>query len=214
VQPGEDGNPSMHAWLRETLDEDTEDEAHWSFRALSHPNALAVQARLRRLLSFVNLDPAITKRHAVLLRNPVWPNGKVSQRMKQDYLDRGGMLTTVSADDVRTFAALAKLLDEHDPALPDWLLARRPAGNTALFGRVFGPPPDEGEVQKLEPAPTGSTPSTPALLTQRQTNGTAIAPRRLAERRGGQRRRVRLHRHDAAYWRPGRRRPRRLCSTA
>jgi len=155
VQPGEDGNPSMHAWLRETLDEDTEDEAHWSFRALSHPNALAVQARLRRLLSFVNLDPAITKRRAVLLRNPAWPNGKVSQRVKQDYLDRGGMLTTVSADDLRTFAALATLLDEHDPALPEWLLARRPAGNTALFGSVFGPPPDDGEVQKPGSDATG-----------------------------------------------------------
>jgi Helicase HerA, central domain len=155
VQPGEDGNPSMHAWLRETLDEDTEDEAHWSFRALSHPNAVAVQARLRRLLSFVNLDPTIAKRRAVLLRNPAWPNGKVSQRMKQDYLDRGGMLTTVSADDLRTFAALASLLDEHDPALPDWLLARRPAGNTTLFARVFGPPPDDGEVPKPEPDATG-----------------------------------------------------------
>lgn len=158
VQAGEDGNPSMHAWLRETLDEDTEDEVHWSFRALSHANALAVQARLRRLLSFVNLDPAITKRRAVLLRNPSWPNGKVSQRMKQDYLDRGGVLTTVSADDLRTFAALATLLDEHDPALPDWLLARRPAGSTALFARVFGPPPDDGSEEKPEPDASGGPP--------------------------------------------------------
>ncbi|MEV4637505.1 DUF87 domain-containing protein [Actinoplanes sp. NPDC049548] len=155
VQPGEDGNPSMHAWLRETLDEETEDEAHWSFRALSHPHALAVQARLRRLLSFVNLDPAITKRRAVLLRNEAWPNGKVSQRMKQDYLDRGGMLTTISADDLRTFAALATLLDEHDPALPEWLRARRPAGNTVLFGRVFGAPPDDRRNQAPEPDSTG-----------------------------------------------------------
>jgi hypothetical protein len=155
VQAGEDGNPSMHAWLRETLDEDTEDEAHWSFRALSHPHALAVQARLRRLLSFVNLDPAITKRRAVLLRNAQWPNGKVSERMKQDYLDRGGMLTAVSTDDLRTFAALARLLDEHDPALPDWLQARRPAGNTALFRTVFGPPSADGQGQEPEPEPTG-----------------------------------------------------------
>ncbi|WP_249715055.1 helicase HerA domain-containing protein [Rhizomonospora bruguierae] len=161
VQAGEDGNPSMHAWLRETLDEDTEDEAHWSFRALSHANPLAAQARLRRLLSFVNLDPAITKRRAVLLRNTPWPNGEVSQRMKRDYLDRGGMLTTVSTDDLRTFAALAVLLDEHDPALPDWLLARRPAGNTELFGKVFGPPPEGGEVQKPEPDATGGPAGSP-----------------------------------------------------
>ncbi|GIF75817.1 ATP-binding protein [Asanoa siamensis] len=172
VQRGEDGNPSMHAWLRESLDEETEDEAHWSFRALSHPNAIAVQARLRRLLSFVNLDPAISKRRAIVLRNPTWPTGKVSQRVKQDYLDRGGMLTTVSTDDLRTFAALAAMLNEHDPALPDWLLARRPAGNTALFGKVFGPPPDDGEPQKPQPdatgGPTGSTSEPePALAPER-----------------------------------------------
>ncbi len=161
VQAGEDGSPSMHAWLRETLDEDTEDEAHWSFRALSHANALAVQARLRRLLSFVNLDPAITKRRAVLLRNPDWPNGKVSQGMKQDYLDRGGMLTAVSTDDLRTFAALATLLDEHDPALPAWLLARRPAGNTVLFCKVFGPPPDGRDVHGPEPDATGGPVTSP-----------------------------------------------------
>lgn len=162
VQPGGDGNPSMHAWLRETLDEETEDEAHWSFRALSHSNAVAVQARLRRLLSFVNLDPSIPKRRAVLLRNPVWPNGKVSQRMKEDYLDRGGMLTMISEDDLRTFAALATMLDEHDPALPEWLLARRPAGNTALFGKVFGAPPQDGEIQKPEPDPAGGPAGLPA----------------------------------------------------
>ncbi|WP_236046207.1 helicase HerA domain-containing protein [Paractinoplanes ovalisporus] len=151
VKPGGEASPSMHAWLVETLDEETEDEAHWSFRALAHTNALAVQARLRRLLDFVNLDPAITKRRAVLLRNGNWPNGKVSQRMKQDYLDRGGVLTGVSDDDLRTFAALAKLLDERDPALPDWLLARRPAGNTALFAQVFGPPPSGGSTATPEP---------------------------------------------------------------
>lgn len=155
VQDGGDGNPSTHAFLQETLDENTEDEAHWSLRALSHSNALAVQARLRRLLSFVNLDPAITKRRAVLLRNSPWPNGKVSRRMLQDYLDRGGMLTAVSTDDLRTFAALATLIEEHDPALPDWLLSRCPAGHTELFTKIFGPPPGDKPVQMPEPDQPG-----------------------------------------------------------
>jgi hypothetical protein len=163
VQDGGDGNPPAHAFLQETLDESTEDEAHWSLRALSHSHATAVQARLRRLRGFVNLDPAIPKRRAVLLRNSPWPNGKVSRQMLQDYLDRGGMLTTVSADDLRTFDALATLLDEHDPALPDWLLARRPAGRTELFAKIFGstasdrpvhiPEPRAPEPHRSEPSP-------------------------------------------------------------
>ncbi|GIF02029.1 ATP-binding protein [Paractinoplanes rishiriensis] len=161
VQDGGDGRPSMHAWLLETLDEDTEDEAHWSFRGLSHRNAIAVQARLRRLLDFVNLDPAIPKRRAVLLRNPVWPSGEVSKRMKQEFLDRGGVLTTVSTDDLRTFTALATLLAEHDPALPDWLLAQRPAGNTALFSEVFGPPPDDAEARQPGPDASGGPAGSP-----------------------------------------------------
>jgi hypothetical protein len=167
VQAGDDGNPSMHAWLRETLDEDTEDEAHWSFRALSHSNATAVQARLRRLLSFVNLDPAIPKRRAVLLRNSPWPNGRVTQQMREDYLKRGGILMTVSMEDLRTFAALAAMLDEHDPALPEWLLARRPAGNTGLFTELFGPPseaaPEPEPDQAPEPPPVETSPATPHL---------------------------------------------------
>ena len=176
VQPGEDGNPSMHAWLRETLDEETEDEAHWSFRALSHPHALAVQARLRRLLSFVNLDPTISKRRAVLLRNEPWPNGTVSQRMKQEYLDRGGVLTTVSADDLRTFTALATLLDDHDPALPEWLLTRRPAGSTALFRKVFGAPPADAQDSAPGPettdGPTGAPPETAPMVSVSPTSPT------------------------------------------
>ncbi len=156
VQAGDDANPPLHAGLVESLDESTEDEAHWSFRALSHPNARAVQARLQRLLSLVNLDPAITKRRAVLLRNAPWPNGKVSQQMKQDYLANGGMLISVSLADLQTFSALATLLDEHDPALPDWLLARRPAANTELFTEVFGPPHNRKQDQPRQASPADS----------------------------------------------------------
>ncbi|GAA0582348.1 DUF87 domain-containing protein [Paractinoplanes ferrugineus] len=140
VQPGEDGSPSLHAWLRETLDDTTEDEAQWSFRALAHPHHRAVQTRLRRLRDFANLDPAIHKRRAVLLRNIDWPSGAVSRRVRQEFLDLGGIITDVSEDDLRTFDALATMLDEHEPALPHWLVSRQPAWNTTLLTAIFGPP--------------------------------------------------------------------------
>jgi hypothetical protein len=158
VQPGEDGSPSLHAWLRETLDDTTEDEAQWSFRALAHPHHRAVQTRLRRLRDFANLHPEISKRRAVLLRNTDWPGGPVSRRVRKEFLDLGGIITEVSEDDLRTFDALATMLDEHDPALPHWLVSRRPAWNTALFTTIFGPPSahlPESDAPVRDDAPAG-----------------------------------------------------------
>ncbi|WP_433790659.1 hypothetical protein [Actinoplanes sp. CA-252034] len=142
VQPVEQGNPSAHARLCETLDSEIEDEAHWYFRGLAHPNARAVQARLARLRSLAGLDPAVSKRRAILLRNGDWPTGPVSSRMRTEFLDLGGVITTVDPDDLRTFAALAVLLEENDPVLPDLLRADHPAGRTTLFRAVLGEPAD------------------------------------------------------------------------
>ncbi|MGC4879965.1 helicase HerA domain-containing protein [Micromonospora sp. DT43] len=160
---GEEGNPSMHAWLRESLDESTEDEAHWSFRALSHTHHRAVQARIERLRQLVGLDPSIDKRRAVLLRNTRWPKGPVTRRLLDEFEVAGGLITEVSTDDLRTFAGLAVLLDEKDPALGDWLRLRRPAGNTALFRQVFGLPPDSAEAQSPGPGRPGGPPDRPGL---------------------------------------------------
>ncbi len=174
VQAGEPGRPSAHGWLRETLDEEIEDEEHWSFRGLAHTNARAVQARMERLHGFVNLDPVAGKRHAVLLRNVPWPNGPVSHRVLERYLDLGGVVTDVSADDLRTFDALFFLLAENDAALGDYLRERRPASHTTLFARVFGAPapvpsagPDlpSGAASSGQPAGPG-VPSGAASLVQ------------------------------------------------
>ncbi|MFG1881667.1 helicase HerA domain-containing protein [Micromonospora sp. NPDC049102] len=155
---GEDGNPSMHAWLRESLDESTEDEAHWSFRALSHTHHRAVQARIERLRLLVGLDPAVDKRRAVLLRNTRWPTGPVTKRLLQEFEDAGGLITRVSTEDLRTFAALAALLDENATALGDWLRLHRPAGSTTLFRTVFGTPSGSADPQPHGPAgPDGPT---------------------------------------------------------
>jgi hypothetical protein len=153
VQPVEQGNPSTHAWLCETLDEEIEDEAHWSFRGLSHTHPRAVQARLARLRSFAGLNPQVSKRRAVLLRNVEWPTGPVSARVRKEFLDLGGVITTVGEDDLRTFAALEQLLRENDPLLPDFLRVRHPAGGTALFTEVFGPPGDEAATPAARPGP-------------------------------------------------------------
>ncbi len=153
VVPGQEGSPSMHACLSETLDEETEDEAHWYFRGISHGHYRAVQARLGRFSQLVQLAPDIDKRRAVLLRNPAWPTGPVSRRVREEFLASGGVLTSIEEDDLRAYAALAVLLEENDPALPGWLRSTRPAGRTTLFRLVFGPPPDDGPQPAGEPTP-------------------------------------------------------------
>ncbi len=152
VQPVEQGNPSAHAWLCETLNSEIEDEAHWYLRGLGHTNARAVQARLARLRSVAGLDPAVSKRRAVLLRNGDWPTGPVSTRVRAEFLDLGGTITPVDPDDLRTFAALAVLLEENDPALPDFLRTRRPAGRTTLFTTILGEPATPPAAQAPAPA--------------------------------------------------------------
>jgi hypothetical protein len=142
VQPAEQGNPSAHAWLRETLDPDVADETHWFFRGLAHTDARAVQTRLARLCHFAGLDPTAGRRRAVLLRNGDWPAGPASARVRGEFLDNGGTITEVAPDDLRAFAALAVLLEEDDPGLPAFLRAHRPAGRTALFTTVLGVPAD------------------------------------------------------------------------
>ncbi|MDI6103423.1 DUF87 domain-containing protein [Actinoplanes sp. NEAU-A12] len=163
VQPAEQSNPSTHAWLCETLDEDIEDEAHWSFRGLSHTHARAVQARLARLRSSAGLNPQVSKRRAVLLRNIDWPTGPVSARVRQEFLDLGGVITTVGEDDLRTFAALERLLRENDPLLPDFLRAHRPAGGTTLFTEVFGPPVDAPVLAAARAEPEPEPPAEPGI---------------------------------------------------
>ncbi|GIE40596.1 ATP-binding protein [Actinoplanes lobatus] len=176
VQPVEQGNPSAHAWLCETLDAEIEDEAHWYLRGLSHTHHRAVQARLARLRGLAELNPAVSKRRAVLIRNGPWPTGPVSAKVRKEFLDLGGIITGVSPDDLRTFAALAVLLEENDPALPEFLRAGRPAGNTTLLTEIFGPPSGDG-AGRPGPAPTGP-PTTAAPTTAAPTTAapTTAAP--------------------------------------
>ncbi|MEU4157758.1 hypothetical protein [Actinoplanes sp. NPDC026670] len=138
VPPVEPGHPAAHAWLCESLDPETGDEAHWYFRGLAQPGARGVQARLARLRSVTALDPAAQRRRVIVLRNTDWPAGPVSDRVQREFLDLGGTITAIDPDDLRIFAALAVLLDEDDPALPGFLRAHRPAAGTALFSTVLG----------------------------------------------------------------------------
>lgn len=157
LDPRPGGNPSLHARLRRTLDEETEDQVHWSFRAIATTNPRAVQNRIERLLVNAGLDPNVPKRKAYLLRTGNWATGtKKTRGMLEEFRTAGGvLLDEVQVEDLRTFTALEQMLSNPTPELLAWLRHRRHAGRTALFRTVFGEP---GPVPETESDPVPPQP--------------------------------------------------------
>ncbi|WP_433133096.1 ATP-binding protein [Micromonospora sp. CA-240977] len=132
--------PALHGRLIEVLDEATENEAHWCFRAVAHPNALAVTARVKAACTLAGLDRDLPQRRLVLLRNGPWPTGKRTTEVLSGFDAAGGLRRAVPEADLRVFAALRVLAAEPSTALQEWLVARRPASGTELFRAVLPGP--------------------------------------------------------------------------
>ncbi|WP_144126833.1 ATP-binding protein [Catellatospora sichuanensis] len=138
VDPPQGGKVPLHARLRRSLDEATEDEQHWSFRAIAHTNAIAALSRLQAARTSAGLSRGISKRKLFLLRNVDWNKGAKTQETLKAFAADGGTRLSLGEDDLRTFAALRQLLSERDSGLAAWLAARRPAGRTMLLRTVLG----------------------------------------------------------------------------
>lgn len=132
------GKAVLHARLREDLDEETEDEMHWAFRAIASESAVAALNRIRAACTAVGLHRDVPRRKLYLLRNTPWSNGPKTKEALAAFEAAGGVHLKVHEDDLRTFAALKDILAERDPSLNDWLRAKKPAMSTHLFQAVFG----------------------------------------------------------------------------
>lgn len=139
--------PALHARLRKTLDERTEDEVHWAFRAIASENARAVQCRIRNACTMSGLSQGVAKRKLFLLRNTPWPPGRVTREVVAALNETGGVTLPVTDDDLRTLSALQQLLAEPDPNLQTWLTQRRPASGTALLQAALAHPPVQEDNQ-------------------------------------------------------------------
>ncbi|MEU8283741.1 DUF87 domain-containing protein [Micromonospora sp. NPDC048905] len=163
--------PALHGRLIEVLDEATENEAHWCFRAVAHPNAIAVTARVKAACTLAGLDRDLPQRRLILLRNGGWPTGRRTTEVLTGFDAAGGVRRGVPEADLRVFAALRVLANEPSTALQEWLVSRRPASGTDLFRAVLpgpeqpredappaapddGPPPPRG----AEPPSAGAEP--------------------------------------------------------
>ena len=131
-------NPALHARLRSIIDQETEMERHWSFRAVMNQNATAALNRLRAAITEAGLDLGHEKRQLIILRNHAFSTGQKTQEVIGDFERLGGRILRLTAEDVATFAGLKALRDAHGDAVLNWLRAVRPASKTTLFSEVFG----------------------------------------------------------------------------
>ncbi|MFI5908755.1 ATP-binding protein [Dactylosporangium sp. NPDC051541] len=137
--------PALHGRLIEVLNESTENEAHWGFRAIGSPSAVAVISRVKAASTMAGLDPNVPQRRLIVLRNTPWPTGARTREVTAAFAKAGGVVARISEADLKVFAALRHLTVAPPPHFQEWLRARRPASGTALFAAVLETAPAEGE---------------------------------------------------------------------
>jgi hypothetical protein len=151
-------DPPLHACLRMMVDARTERQRRWSFRAIAADHARSVQSRLRKAMTEARLDGESPDRRLFLLRNTAWPNGAATKKITAELADKGGVAVTFTAEDIRTFDALSKMLDSSYPDLDTWLAVRRPAHDTELFRRALGDVAEPAPAPEPEPQPRLDSP--------------------------------------------------------
>jgi hypothetical protein len=176
IDPPPSSKPDLHARLRRNLDERseeerersadqsrTEDQMHWSFRAISDTHhGVAALHRIRRARTAAGLDPDVAKRKLFLLRNGPWSQSAKTQEVVRQLERDGGVTLSVDDSDLRVLAALHGLRDENPAQLHAWLVRYRPTEQIALFKEALAdadawtgevkppervPEPDEAEVR-------------------------------------------------------------------
>src|SRR3984957_13789713 len=158
-------NPALHAELRMIIDDRTEGQRRWAFRAITAENANAVLSRLRNATRAIGLDSDTANRQLFVLRSRPWPSGRKTEAECADFAARGGLTIPATVGDLKTFAALRTMLGERHPDLNAWLVARQHAHGTALL-RV--PPADAGPGPSA-PASTGGAEALEPPLDMDQT---------------------------------------------
>ena len=161
--------PDLHARLVEVLDETTENEAHWGFRAIAHDNSRAVITRIKNACTATGLDRAVPQRRLVLLRRSDWPSGTRTVETVNKFLHEGGVWHKVSDADLKVYDALRRMQKGPHGSYGEWLVSRRPASGTRLFRELFGEP-------AAPPAPDSVRPPSRATDPAPQSSPASTAP--------------------------------------
>ncbi|MCI4062073.1 DUF87 domain-containing protein [Micromonospora sp. R77] len=175
------GKPALHARLRHSLDEESEDEEHWSFRAVSAPHHIAALNRIRNAVTTAGLTEGVAKRRLFLLRSTPWSAGARTREVLEAFERAGGRTLPFSAADIRRLAALEQLVHHYGlETLRPWFADRRPASEITFLREALGGRSDAAEPTRRpggppRPEPRSAVPPQASLATV--TEGAPIPPR-------------------------------------
>ena len=183
VDPPPGRNPPLHARLRRIVDADTDDEVHWSFRAVLNDNAVAALYRLRAAVTASGLELSGERRRLFILRNAAWSQGSKTRQALDAFEAHGGAVVKLREADLKVFRALQQLLEERPQGLAGWLGAHRHASGTTLLaplrselasaaGSGAAPPSETVPVSRPAAVPGGAAEPKAAA-----PSGAAAAPR-------------------------------------
>ena len=163
-----DPRPALHARLSFTFHDQNDLEKHYCFRVLAHATGQAVVPRLRAAMTDAGIDKKLPFRHLFIVRNEPMPSGKVTKQLTDQLLDNGGVIVSLAADDLQTFAALREMDAAKIAGFDAWLRERKPLCETAFFRSVgLCPPP----VFLTEAASGRTVPSVPGPATEAAVDG-------------------------------------------
>ncbi|MFG1713206.1 ATP-binding protein [Micromonospora sp. NPDC049203] len=163
VDPPPSTDPPLHARLRLTLDERTEDQVHWCFRAIAddhHGNAAL--ARLRKASVSAALDTGSGRRKLFLLRNRAWSTSAATGKAVAAFTEAGGQTLGVDEEDVRILSALRVMLAEATMDLQGWLAARQPTRELKFLQHALADVDRWTADAGPSPEPAGPTPAATA----------------------------------------------------
>ena len=175
VDPPLGRNPSLHARLRQVVDPDTDDELHWSFRAVLNHNAVAALHRLRAAMTASGLELPGQRRRLFILRNASWSQGPKTRQTLDGLSAHGGTVASLLEADLKVLRALQQILEEQPKGLAAWLREHRHASETTLLAPLRPEPATDA-------APSGDAASPGDVLPP----GGAATPRDAAPPRDAQ----------------------------
>ncbi|MGY2051958.1 helicase HerA domain-containing protein [Methylobacterium sp. JK268] len=170
--------PPLHGRLTFIFHEENDRERHVCYRALTHQNAIAFQARLRAALTASGISTRIPDRDLVLVRRGPIPSGAKTKTLFDTFTKAGGRLIDPSDDDLRTLAALMALrvqarAESRLAAFEAWLRQERILDGLAFFQRIGLAEPAVAE----EPAKAETLERTPAVMPPVSPPDAVTAPR-------------------------------------
>ena len=181
VDPPLGRNPSLHARLRRVVDADTDDEVHWSFRAVLNENAVAALHRLRAAVTASGLELSGERRRLFILRNASWSQGRKTQQALDGLTAHGGTVVRLPEADLKVFRALQQLLEEQPKGLAAWLRSHCHASKTTLLAPLSPEPAGAAATSSAAVLSEAAASSKPAALSEAAAPSKAAAPSREAD---------------------------------